>query len=57
MYICIHTHVHTHICVPSSTAHGGTLQGGHIKGSSSFICFPSRDLELLRDPAVGRGQP
>ena len=31
--------------------------GGHIKGSSGFICFPSRDLELLRDPAAGRGQP
>ena len=56
MYICINTHIHTHICVPSSTAHGETLQGGH-KGSSSFICFPSRDLELLRDPAAGRGQP
>ena len=31
--------------------------GGHSKGSSGFICFPSRDLELLRDPAAGRGQP
>ena len=44
-------------CDPSSTAGGGTLLGGHIKGSSGFICFPSGDLELLRDPAAGRGQP
>ena len=36
---------------------GGTVQGRHIKGSSGFICFPSGDLELLRDPAAGRGQP
>ena len=35
----------------------GIVQGGHIKGSSGFICFPSGDLELLRDPAAGRGQP
>ena len=35
----------------------GDTSGGHIKGSSSFIGFPSRDLALLGDPAAGRGQP
>ena len=37
-------------------AHFRALQG-HFKGSSSFICFPSGDLEPLRDSAAGRGQP
>ena len=60
MYICMYAHTHTHIyiCVcPIFYCRWGTLQGGHIKGSSSFICFPSGDLELPRDPAAGRGQP
>ena len=56
----MHTNTHTHtlllLLLPIFYCRWGTLQGGHIKGSSSFICFPSGDLELPRDPAAGRGQ-